>query len=77
MQTTNETFRVFNSMLDNDFYKFTMQCAAVKLFPNVKARYKFINRGEHKFPEGFAEAMRVSVAQMAQLKLTKDEKNSS
>lgn len=74
MQTTNETFRVFNSMLDNDFYKFTMQCAAVKLFPNVKARYKFINRGEHKFPEGFAEAMRISVAQMAQLKLTKDEK---
>lgn len=74
MQAANEHYRVFNSILDNDFYKFTMQCAVVKLFPNVKAHYKFINRGEHKFPEGFAEAMRLSVMQMADLKLTKSEK---
>lgn len=67
--------RVFNSILDNDFYKFTMQCAVVKLFPNTQAKYKFINRGGHKFPSGFAQALRVSVAQMAQLKLTKEEKN--
>src|SRR5699024_6947542 len=62
------------SILDNDFYKFTMQCAVVKLFPDVKAKYQFINRGEHSFPEGFGDALRESVDAMAKLKLTKDEK---
>lgn len=71
----NENYRIFNSILDNDFYKFTMQCAVVKLFPNVQARYKFINRGEHKYPPGFASAMRQSVALMGELKLTKKEKD--
>ncbi|WP_172917625.1 nicotinate phosphoribosyltransferase [Capnocytophaga canis] len=71
---SQENYRVFNSILDNDFYKFTMQCAVVKLFPNTKGRYKFINRGKHEFPEGFAEAMQQSVNQMSQLKLTKEEK---
>ncbi|MCX2680413.1 nicotinate phosphoribosyltransferase [Galbibacter sp. EGI 63066] len=69
-----DNFKVFNSILDNDFYKFTMQCAVVKLFPNVKSKYKFINRGEHKFPEGFENALRSAVNNMATLQLTKDEK---
>lgn len=65
---------ILPSILDNDFYKFTMQSAVVKLFPDVKTRYEFINRGEHSFPEGFGEALRDSVNAMAQLKLSKDEK---
>ena len=65
---------VFNSILDNDFYKFTMQCAVVKLFPNTQAKYKFINRGAHKFPTGFDKALRTAVDNMALLQLTKDEK---
>lgn len=63
------------SLLDNDFYKFTMQHAVVKLFPRTKTRYKFINRGQHAFPEGFAEALRKAVDAMADLRLSKDEKN--
>ena len=66
--------RIFHSFLDNDFYKFTMQAAVVKLFPYVKGKYSFINRGEHKFPAGFAEKMRYAVDSMAQLQLTKEEK---
>lgn len=62
------------SILDNDFYKITMQNAVVKLFPNEKVKYQFINRGKHRFPEGFAEELRKSVNAMAELKLTKDEK---
>lgn len=71
----DHNFTVFNSILDNDFYKFTMQCAVVKLFPNVQGKYKFINRGEHKFPEGFEQALRTAVDNMALLQLTKDEKH--
>ena len=63
------------SILDNDFYKFTMQQCVVKLFPKAKARYRFINRGRHIFPEGFAEALRNSVASLSSLKLTAMEKS--
>ena len=62
------------SILDNDFYKFTMQHAVVKLFPRAKARYRFINRGRHQFPGGFAAALRESVDAMSSIKLTGDEK---
>lgn len=62
------------SILDNDFYKITMQNAAVKLFPGEKVKYQFINRGKHHFPEGFGEELRKSIDAMAELKLTKDEK---
>lgn len=64
----------FHSILDNDFYKITMQCAVVKLFSNEKVKYQFINRGRHHFPEGFDEELRKSVEEMAKLKLTKEEK---
>ena len=64
----------FKSILDNDFYKITMQNAVVKLFPNEKVKYEFINRGKHHFPEGFDAELRKSVNAMAELKLTKDEK---
>ena len=70
-----DSVRIFNSILDNDFYKFTMQSAVVKLFPNVKAKYKFINRGKHQFPSGFDQLLRSAVDDMAKLQLTKDEKN--
>lgn len=63
-----------NSILDNDFYKITMQNAVVKLFPTQRVKYEFINRGNHHFPEGFGEKLQHSVAAMAQLRLTKEEK---
>src|SRR3954463_6186377 len=66
---------VLASLLDNDFYKFTMQQGVVKLFPRAKARYHFINRGKHAFPQGFAEALKESVNNMAALRLTADEKS--
>ncbi len=64
-----------SSLLDNDFYKFTMQQGVLKLFPKARARYQFINRGQHRFPAGFAEALRESIRSMALLKLGKSEKH--
>lgn len=63
-----------NSILDNDFYKFTMQFAVSKLFPEAQACYEFINRGKHAFPAGFDSRLREALNEMAQLKLTKAEK---
>lgn len=51
-----------------------MQHAVFKLFPKAKARYEFINRGNHAFPNGFAEELRASINQMAHLQLSKEEK---
>jgi nicotinate phosphoribosyltransferase len=62
------------SLLDNDFYKFTMQHGVVKLFPRAKARYQFINRGMHAFPPGFGDALREAVQAMSELRLTAEEK---
>lgn len=61
------------SILDNDFYKFTMQCAVMQRFPDVKAKYTFINRGKHQFPEGFGDSLRKHIDAMAGLRLTKEE----
>ena len=66
---------IIKSIIDNDFYKFTMQFGVTNLYPDVMARYKFINRGEHQFPEGFAEELQKEINAMASLSLTKDEKN--
>jgi nicotinate phosphoribosyltransferase len=62
-------------MLDNDFYKFTMQQGVVRLFPGAKARYQFINRGKHSFPPGFAKALQEAINGMALLKLSREEKH--
>lgn len=64
---------IIKSILDNDFYKFTMQCAVLQLFPDVKGRYTFINRGAHDYPEGFADKLRSEVQSMQQLQLTNAE----
>lgn len=66
---------MINSILDNDFYKFTMQHAVIKLFPKARARYRFINRGNHVFPPGFAPALQAAVADLAKLQLTDREKS--
>lgn len=65
---------MLKSILDNDFYKFTMQNAVVKLFPKAKARYSFINRGKHAFPDGFDDALRQAINDMAKIHLTDREK---
>jgi len=65
---------MIKSLLDNDLYKFSMQNAVINLFPYAKVKYAFINRGNTKFPEGFAEELRKYIFKMSDLKITKDEK---
>jgi len=73
--TSGHSFQMLvKSILDNDFYKFTMQNAVINLFPTARARYAFINRGDHSFPEGFADILSKEVKKLEQLGLTSDEK---
>jgi nicotinate phosphoribosyltransferase len=59
---------------DNDLYKFSVMLAIQKLYPKAMVRYRFFNRGETDFPEGFAETLKAEVKKMAKLKLSKQEK---
>lgn len=65
---------IITSVLDNDFYKLTMQNAVIKLFPYAHVSYKLINRGRHLFPPGFADALKTEVEKMSELKLSDEEK---
>src|SRR5690606_25681150 len=51
-----------------------MQNAVVNLFPKARAKYAFINRGQHEFPEGFGQALTAEISKLAELKLTRKEK---
>lgn len=64
---------IIQSILDSDLYKFSMQQAVCKMYPNQIVRYEFCNRGQTKFPLGFAEKLRDEVAKMSNLALTKAE----
>ncbi|MFV0506778.1 MAG: nicotinate phosphoribosyltransferase [Bacteroidales bacterium] len=64
---------IITSFLDNDLYKFTTMHAIVKKFPAAWVRYEFINRGNTKFPKGFADKLRSEVMSMKELYLTEAE----
>lgn len=51
-----------------------MQQAVVRLFPSAMARYSFINRGKHSFPDGFGEALKARIQEMQFLQLSAVEK---
>lgn len=60
---------------DNDLYKFTTMYAIQKLYPHAKVRYKFFNRANTTFPDGFAEALRKEIKNMATLRLSAEEES--
>ncbi|AFJ90856.1 nicotinate phosphoribosyltransferase [Blattabacterium sp. (Blaberus giganteus)] len=67
-------FSIVSSLLDNDFYKFTMQNAVIKLFPLAKVKYEFINRGKHPFPKNFDKILKENLNKMTYLKLSNEER---
>lgn len=66
---------IIKSILDNDLYKFSMQFAIIKMFPNAEVEYTFVNRGKTPFPEGFDYELRKEIDAMRGLSLTRDEKD--
>lgn len=65
---------IIKSIIENDLYKFSMQNAVLKLFPEAQVRYSFILRTDVDFPEGFANELRKQVEYMKDLKLSSAEK---
>ena len=61
---------MIQSIFDNDLYKFTMQQAVRKLYPDAGAEYRFTNRGNTPFPAGTAENVQRQIRGMKELALT-------
>ncbi len=66
---------IIKSILDSDLYKFTMQNAVIKLFPNQIVRYKFNDRNGISYPDNFDKDVMDEVKKMENLSMSKDEKN--
>lgn len=64
---------IITSILDDDFYKFSMGQVVFHNFPDLMVRYKFINRGKTQFPPGFAEALKDQIRRLSEVKLTMPE----
>ena len=60
---------IIKSILDNDLYKFTMQCAVFILFPSMVVKYKFTDRRELSFPTGFKDLLVNEINKLSSLKL--------
>jgi len=71
---TNNMESIIKSLLDSDLYKFSMQNAVLKLFPEAQVRYSFILRSKVDFPDNFAKLLRNEITRMSVLKLTPEEK---
>lgn len=65
---------MIKSMLDQDLYKFAMMQAVCLKFPNERVKYKFIMRGDTKFPDGFGEKVQLEIERMERLQLLPTEK---
>jgi nicotinate phosphoribosyltransferase len=64
---------IIQHFTDNDLYKFTTMQAIQKLYPYAKVKYKFINRANTSFPDGFANALKKEINAIASLSITKEE----
>lgn len=65
---------IIKSILDLDLYKYSMQNAVIKLFPRLKVKYRFTDRNQISFPDGFDVKLREEIKKMETLALTSPEK---
>lgn len=48
---------IIKSILDTDLYKFTTSYAYMKLFPQARGTFEFIDRDNTEYPEDFIERL--------------------
>lgn len=64
---------IINSLLDTDFYKFTMGQVICNSFSNTKCKFKFKNRTSSYNLARFADALKEEIAYLCTLTFTDDE----
>lgn len=65
--------QIIEYLTDTDLYKFTMQQAVIQHFPELKVRYRFTDRTNRKYPDGFAHRVVFEVHKMKEIMLRESE----
>lgn len=65
--------QIINHFTDDDLYKFTMCCAVIDNFPRTQVKYKFNDRDNTVYPEGFADELRAQIAMLENVIITDEE----
>ncbi|MDE6578405.1 MAG: nicotinate phosphoribosyltransferase [Muribaculaceae bacterium] len=65
--------QIINYFTDDDLYKFTMCCAVIDNFPRTQVKYKFNDRDNTVYPDGFAEELRRQIKFLENLRITEEE----
>lgn len=65
--------QIINHFTDDDLYKFTMCCAVIENFPRTQVKYRFNDRDNTIYPDGFAEELTRQVALLENLVITDGE----
>ncbi len=66
---------LIKSILDTDFYKFSVSYAYMKMFPNAIGTFQFVDRDGTKYTDEFVREFKMELCNMANLYLTKEEFN--
>ena len=69
-EKTGEIEQIITDFDDQDAYKYFMQYAIFKSYPNAKVKFTFFNRGKHKFPTGSKYHIQKQINMMENLEFT-------
>ncbi len=65
--------QIITHFTDDDLYKFTMCCAVIDNYPRTRVKYKFNDRDNTKYPDGFAEELRHQIQLLENVVITEEE----
>lgn len=65
--------QIITRFTDDDLYKFTMCCAVIDNYPRAQVKYRFTDRSDTVYPEGFADELRRQVESLESVVITADE----
>lgn len=64
---------IITHFTDTDLYKLTMCCAIVNCYPRAMVRYRFVDRNDTVYPEGFGSLVEEQIAYLEDLRFTEEE----
>lgn len=65
--------QIINHFTDDDLYKFTMCCAVIDNYPRAQVKYRFIDRDDNVYPEGFAYELGKQIEMLESVTITEEE----
>lgn len=65
--------QIIQHFTDDDLYKFTMCCAVIENYPRTQVKYRFNDRTNTVYPQGFAEELRKQIKMLENVVITNEE----